>query len=142
VQGYITVDGNAGDRQNLTAWHEGDQLILAVAAQNNNTIVVTNSVGPLILEPWVEHPNVTAVSFSIRSLLHHFLTVLIQIVWASLGGNEAGNAIMDILYGNWNPSGRLPYTIAKNTSDYPAQPDFGGDAVDILSIDYTEGYAL
>ena len=62
VKGYITVDGNAGDRQNLTAWHEGDQLILAVAAQNNNTIVVTNSVGPLILEPWVEHPNVTAVS--------------------------------------------------------------------------------
>ena len=61
MQGYITVDGNAGDRKNLTAWHEGDQLILAFAAQNNNTIVVTNSVGPLILEPWVEHPNVTAV---------------------------------------------------------------------------------
>jgi hypothetical protein len=61
VQAYITVDGNVGDRKNLTAWHEGDQLILAVAAQNNNTIVVTNSVGPLILEPWVEHPNVTAV---------------------------------------------------------------------------------
>jgi len=61
VQAYITVDGNVGDRKNLTAWHEGDQLILAVAAQNNNTIVVANSVGPLILEPWVEHPNITAV---------------------------------------------------------------------------------
>ncbi|KAF9228161.1 glycoside hydrolase family 3 protein [Gyrodon lividus] len=120
-EGYITVDGNAGDRQNLTAWHQGDELILAVAAQNNNTIVVTNSVGPLILEPWVEHPNVTAI------------------VWASLGGNEAGNGIMDILYGNWNPSGRLPYTIAKNITDYPAQPIFGGTADDILSIDYTEG---
>ncbi|KIK98288.1 glycoside hydrolase family 3 protein [Paxillus rubicundulus Ve08.2h10] len=123
-EGYITVDGNAGDRQNLTAWHQGDKLILAVAAQNNNTIVVTNSVGPLILEPWVEHPNVTAI------------------IWASLGGSEAGNAIMDILYGNWNPSGRLPYTIAKNTTDYPAQPNFGGNAVDILSIDYTEGLLI
>ncbi|KAH7924412.1 glycoside hydrolase family 3 protein [Leucogyrophana mollusca] len=120
-EGYITVDGNAGDRQNLTAWHQGDELILAVAAQNNNTIVVTNSVGPLILEPWVEHPNVTAI------------------VWANLGGNEAGNAVMDILYGNWNPSGRLPYTIAKSPMDYPAQLVLGGTAADILSINYTEG---
>ncbi|KAH7882042.1 glycoside hydrolase family 3 protein [Phlebopus sp. FC_14] len=120
-EGYITVDGNAGDRKNLTAWHQGDELILAVAAQNNNTIVVTNSVGPLILEPWVEHPNVTAI------------------LWASLGGNEAGNAIMDILYGNWNPSGRLPYTIAKSPSDYPAQLVLGGTPDDILSINYTEG---
>ncbi|KAF9239474.1 glycoside hydrolase superfamily [Melanogaster broomeanus] len=123
-EGYITVDGNAGDRQNLTAWHQGDELILAVAAQNNNTIVVTNSVGPLILEPWVEHPNVTAI------------------LWASLGGNEAGNGIMDVLYGNWNPSGRLPYTIAKNATDYPAQLVLGGTADDILSINYTEGLLI
>ncbi|KAH7924411.1 family 3 glycoside hydrolase [Leucogyrophana mollusca] len=123
-EGYITVDGNAGDRQNLTAWHQGDDLILAVAAQNNNTIVVTNSVGPLIIEPWVEHPNVTAV------------------VWASLGGNEAGNAIMDILYGNWNPSGKLPYTIAKSQMDYPAPLVLGGTATDILSINYTEGLMI
>ncbi|KAH0833831.1 glycoside hydrolase family 3 protein [Lanmaoa asiatica] len=118
---YITVDGNQGDRKNLTAWHEGDQLILSVAAQNNNTIVVTNSVGPLIIEPWVEHPNVTAI------------------VWASLGGNEAGNAIADILYGDWNPSGRLPYTIAKNASDYSAQLTLGGGGTEILPINYTEG---
>ena len=77
---YITVDGNEGDRlarawilvllftehcvpkrKNLTAWHGGDELIQAVAAQNNNTIVVAHSVGPLIIEPWIDHPNVTAV---------------------------------------------------------------------------------
>ena len=46
----------------MTAWHQGDKLVLAVAAQNNNTIVVVNSVGPLIIEPWADHPNVTAVS--------------------------------------------------------------------------------
>jgi hypothetical protein len=89
-EGYITVDGNEGDRyvldvieglcgqcelihgsffffffffcrNNLTTWHGGDALVLAVAEQNNNTIVVINSVGPLILEPWIDHPNVTAV---------------------------------------------------------------------------------
>ena len=57
----VMIDEREG-RKNLTAWHEGDQLVLAVAAQNNNTVVVINSVGPLILESWVEHPNVTAVS--------------------------------------------------------------------------------
>jgi len=80
-EGYVTVDGNEGDRSvisklfragqwfwwfyaprnNLTAWHDGDALVLAVAAQNNNTIVIVHSVGPLIMEPWIEHPNVTAV---------------------------------------------------------------------------------
>lgn len=49
----------------MTAWHGGDDLVLAVAAQNNNTIVVVHSVGPLILEEWIEHPNVTAVSTTV-----------------------------------------------------------------------------
>jgi beta-glucosidase len=62
-EGYITVDGNEGDRKNLTAWHGGDALVQAVAAQNPNTVVVVHSVGPLIVEPWIEHPNITAVSF-------------------------------------------------------------------------------
>jgi predicted alpha/beta hydrolase family esterase len=51
-----------GDRNNLTAWNNGDELIKAVAAVNKNTVVVVHSVGPLILEPWIDHPNVTAVS--------------------------------------------------------------------------------
>ncbi|KIM41998.1 glycoside hydrolase family 3 protein [Hebeloma cylindrosporum] len=117
---YITVDGNQGDRNNLTAWHGGDALVLAVAEQNNNTIVVVNSVGPLILEPWIDHPNVTAV------------------VWAGLPGQEAGNSIADVLYGNWNPSGRLPYTIAKRPEDYGAQLLIG-QGQEILTIPYTDG---
>ncbi|KAF7187659.1 putative beta-glucosidase D [Pseudocercospora fuligena] len=35
------------------------------------------------------------------------------------GGQESGNAIVEVLYGDTNPSGKLPYTIAKNESDYP-----------------------
>lgn len=118
---YINVDGNIGDRKNLTAWHGGDALIQAVAAKNNNTMVVVHSVGPLILEPWIEHPNITAV------------------LWAGLPGTEAGNAIADVLYGDWNPSGRLPYTIAKNASDYPAQITRGPG---IINIPYTEGLEI
>lgn len=49
----------------MTAWHGGDALVLGVAAQNKNTIVVVHSVGPLIVEPWIDHPNVTAVCSSL-----------------------------------------------------------------------------
>ena len=66
-EGYITVDGNAGDRKNLTLWQNADALITAVANVNNNTIVVVNSVGPAIVEAWVNHPNVTAVRVTINS---------------------------------------------------------------------------
>ncbi|EJD05237.1 uncharacterized protein FOMMEDRAFT_81241, partial [Fomitiporia mediterranea MF3/22] len=117
---YITFDGNEGDRKNLTAWHNGDALIAAVAAQNDNTIVVVHSVGPLIIEPWIEHPNVSAV------------------VWAGLGGPETGNALVDVLYGDVNPSARLAYTIAKNASDYGAQLILGGGGNTILQIPYND----
>ncbi|KAF8487510.1 glycoside hydrolase family 3 protein [Russula ochroleuca] len=120
-EGYITVDGNVGDRNNLTAWLNGDALVQAVASQNNNTVVVVNSVGPLILEPWIDHPNVTAV------------------VWAGLEGAETGNALVDVIYGAVNPSGRLPYTIAKSPQDYPAQLALGGNGEEILNITYLEG---
>ncbi|KAI0351205.1 glycoside hydrolase [Trametes cingulata] len=118
---YITVDGNEGDRKNLTLWINGDPLVEAVASVNRNTVVVVHSVGPAILEPWIENPNVTAV------------------LWASLPGQEAGNAIVDVLWGDVNPSGRLPYTIAKRPEDYGAQLVTGGSGSEILRIDYTEG---
>ena len=119
VQNVQTLD--IGDRQNLTLWMNADNLINAVAALNNNTIVVVHSVGPAILEPWIDHPNVTAV------------------VWANLPGQESGNSLVDVLYGDVNPSGRLPYTIAKSADDYPAQPVTGGTEDDILLVEYTEG---
>ncbi|KAH8985169.1 beta-glucosidase [Lactarius akahatsu] len=100
-EGTITVDGNAGDRKNLTAWHNGDALVQAVAAKNSNTIVVVHSVGPISLEAWADNPNVKAI------------------IWAGLGGTETGNALVDVLYGDVNPSGRLPYTIAELPGDYP-----------------------
>ena len=105
-------------RNNLTAWNNGDALVQAVAANNSNIVVVVNSVGPLILEAWVDNPNVRAV------------------VWAGLGATETGNALVDVLYGDTNPSGRLPYTIAKSPTDYPAQ------IATNTAINYTEGYVF
>ncbi|KAI1787106.1 glycoside hydrolase superfamily [Ganoderma leucocontextum] len=118
---YITVDGNEGDRKNLTLWGNADNLINAVAAANPNTVVVVHSVGPAILEPWIENPNVTAV------------------LWAGLPGQESGNSLVDVLYGAVNPSGRIPYTIAKSPADYSAQLITGGNTDETILIEYTEG---
>jgi hypothetical protein len=84
--------------------------------------VVVHSVGPLITEPWIDHPNVTAV------------------LWAGLPGQESGNSLVDILYGDVNPSGRLPYTIAKSETDYPARViSTGSDEPNGVQINYSEG---
>ena len=47
-----------------------------------------------------------------------------------------------MLYGKFNPSGRLPYTIAKSVSDYSAQPVTGGGPDDIVIIPYPDGLAI
>jgi len=44
-----------------------------------------------------------------------------------------------VIYGAVNPSGRLPYTIAKSPQDYPAQSVLGGNGEEILNITYSEG---
>ncbi|KAJ7281921.1 putative beta-glucosidase [Mycena rebaudengoi] len=92
-------EGN--DRHNLTSYSNGDELIKAVAAVNRNTIVVMHIPGPVIVEAWIDHPNVTAV------------------VIAHLPGQESGNALVPVLWGETSPSGKLPYTVAKKESDWP-----------------------
>jgi len=99
-EGYITVDGNAGDRNNLTVWQGGETLVQNVSALCNNTIVVIHSVGPVLVDSFSNNPNVTAI------------------LWAGLPGQESGNAIADILYGRMNPGGKLPFTIGSNAADY------------------------
>eukprot|EP01112_Ceratiomyxa_fruticulosa_P013047 TRINITY_DN3649_c0_g1_i1.p1 TRINITY_DN3649_c0_g1~~TRINITY_DN3649_c0_g1_i1.p1 ORF type:complete len:754 (+),score=174.38 TRINITY_DN3649_c0_g1_i1:386-2647(+) len=118
-EGYITVDGNEGDRNNLTLWHNGDVLIQAVASVNPNTIVVLHTVGPVIM-PWADNPNIKAI------------------VYAGLPGQESGNGLVDVLFGAVNPGGKLVYTIAKKASDYPAAVVYK-ETPPITQIPYNEG---
>ncbi|KAJ4416278.1 glycoside hydrolase 3 [Neurospora sp. IMI 360204] len=119
-EGYIAVEGVAGDRPNLDPWHNGNQLVQAVAQANKNTIVVVHSTGPIILETILAQPGVKAV------------------VWAGLPSQENGNALVDVLYGLVSPSGKLPYTIAKSESDYGTAVQRGGtdQFAEGLFIDY------
>ncbi|KAH9889678.1 glycoside hydrolase family 3 protein [Xylariomycetidae sp. FL2044] len=113
-EGYIEVEGHAGDRNDLDPWHEGNALVKAVAAASDNVIVVVHSVGPIILESILAEPSVKAV------------------VWAGLPSQENGNALVDVLYGDTNPNGKLPYTIAQSADDYGTGVVSGND-------DYSEG---
>jgi beta-glucosidase len=103
-EGFLSAGGIAGDRNDLYLQKSGDELIAEVAEGcgdgKGKTIVVIHSVGPVILENWIDLPGVKAV------------------VWANLPGQESGNALVDILFGDVNPSGKLPYTIGKSMDDY------------------------
>lgn len=101
-EGFINIDGNQGDRKNLTLWNNGDNLIKSVSSQNNNTIVVIHSVGPTLVTDWYDNPNITAI------------------VWAGLPGQESGNSLVDVLYGNVNPAGRTPFTWGATRESYGA----------------------
>lgn len=58
-EGFVSVDGNVGDRNNLTLWHDGDSLIKKVSSLCNNTIVVIHSTGPVLVDEWYANPNST-----------------------------------------------------------------------------------
>jgi beta-glucosidase len=76
-----------------------DDLIFAVADANPNTVVVVQSGTPVKMF-WADK-----VSSIIQS-------------W--YGGNETGNAIADVLYGDVNPSGKLPLSLPRHVEDNPA----------------------
>ncbi len=75
-----------------------DELIAAVAAANPKTIVVLQTGGPIEM-PWLSH-----VSAVLQS-------------WYP--GQEAGNAIADVLFGDAEPGGRLPQTFPVRWADNP-----------------------
>lgn len=99
------------DRTSLDLDSNSTAVVENVAAFCNNTIVVTHTMGPTLL-PFADHPNVTAI------LLGHY------------PGQELGNALIDILYGDINPSGKLPYTIANRESDYSGAPTTAVNSTD------------
>lgn len=77
-----------------------DGLVLNVARRCANTMVVIHAAGVRLVDQWIEHPNVTAV------------------VIAHLPGQDSGEALVRLLYGEAEFSGRLPYTLARNETDY------------------------
>ncbi len=119
-EGYINVDGNEGDRENLTLWHDGDALIRNVSSRCSNTIVVIHSTGPVLVDAWYNSPNVTAI------------------LWAGVPGQESGTAITDVLYGAVNPAGRTPFTWGCTRESYGTDVLYKPNGP-VPQIDFAEG---
>jgi len=97
-----------------------DALVAAVAAANPHTIVVLENGGAQVM-PWLD---------SVSAVLE-----------AWFPGQKGGEAIANILFGNVNPSGKLPITFPASVADLPhpaiATPP---DSSTPFAVDYSEGF--
>ncbi|MFD5752508.1 glycoside hydrolase family 3 C-terminal domain-containing protein [Streptomyces sp. NPDC127033] len=122
VFGY-NVMGELVDAPGLALDGNGDQLISAVADANPNTVAVLET-GSAVLMPWQN---------KVKGILESWYP-----------GQEQGNAIARLLWGDDNPSGRLPMTFPKSLADLPASspeqyPGTHPDGNPIRQVDYSEG---
>jgi hypothetical protein len=84
------VETEGADRQDLILPAEQDELIRRVAEVNKNVVVVLSTGSPVVMDKWIN---------SVDGIVE---------MW--FAGSEGGNAIADVLLGNYNPSGKLPVT--------------------------------
>ncbi|KAL1407898.1 hypothetical protein Q8F55_007334 [Vanrija albida] len=108
-------ESESNDRQVLSLTSRQDELVARVAKVAKKTVVVVQA-GSAISMPWLD--SVDAV------------------VYAWYSGNEGGNAIADVIYGAYNPSGRLPITFPKREIDIPAALNFHNARTQVM---YGEG---
>ncbi len=97
---YRGQDQEGADRPNYNLPPGQLELIQAVLAVNPRTVVVLNGGAPISLEPWVANAN---------ALLMYWY-----------GGTEGGNALARVLFGDANPSAKLPASWPKRLTDSPA----------------------
>lgn len=108
-------EGEGADRPDLRLAGQQDELIARVAAANRNTVVVINAGSPVEM-PWAD---------SVPAILQSWY-----------GGQEAGNALADILFGDATPSGKLPTTFPRHLEETPAYINYPGENGHVL---YGEG---
>jgi beta-glucosidase len=114
----ISSLGLGGDRKYLHL-HPQDIAVIHLAASINKNIVVCLVAGSAVtVEEW--HKEVPAI-------LETFYN-----------GQEGGNALAEILFGEVNPSGKLPFTVPKSEDDLPLFRSFDAN----VSYGYYHGYSL
>ena len=103
------------DRVNMELPGKQNELIKRVAAVNPNTIVVLNAGSPLSM-PWARE--------------------VAGIVEQWYNSQECGSALADALFGDVNPSGKLPITFPVRYEDNPASINYPGENGEVI---YGEG---
>jgi len=112
-------DSEGADKPNLTMPFAQDQLLTAVLKANPNTVVVLIGGGPIDMSQWLNQTK--------------------AIVQAWYPGMEGGTALANVLFGQTNPSGKLPVTFPKSLKDSPAHlmGQYPGDK-DTVNVEYKE----
>jgi beta-glucosidase len=117
VVGYAPqLESEGFDRKSMDLPAGQGELIEAVAAANPRTIVVVVAGAPVTMKGWIDR--------------------VPGVLYAWYGGQEAGHAIGDLLFGAANPSGKLPVTFPKDWKDSPAYGHYPGEN---LHVAYAEG---
>jgi len=97
----IKIEGfSGGDRTNLNLPAAQEQLLNAVAETGKPLIVVLTNGGALSVNKAQEKAS--------------------AIILSGYGGQQGGNAVADVLFGDYNPAGRLPVTYYKSIDQIPA----------------------
>jgi beta-glucosidase len=116
-------DAEGVDKPDMHLPFGQDALIKAVVKANPNTIVVLLGGGPVDMQQWVGNTK--------------------GIIEAWYGGMEGGTALAEVIFGNINPSGKLPVSFPKVLEDAPAHKlgDFPGkNGVAVYREDIYVGY--
>lgn len=100
------MESEGVDRRHMRMPESHNALIEAVCRANPRTVVVLHNGAPVEM-PWAE-----------RSM---------AILETYLGGQAAGEAVIDVLYGKVNPSGHLPETFPKKLADNPSYLSYFGE---------------
>lgn len=103
------------DRKHMRLPDNHNRLIEAVAAVQPNVVVVLSNGSPVEM-PWIGQ---------VKGVLE-----------AYLGGQAAGGAITDLLFGESNPSGKLAETFPKSLRHNPSYLNFPGESD---RVEYREG---
>lgn len=105
VVGTHVADSEGVDRADMDLPAEQVALVRAVAAVNPATVVVLNTGSPVTMD-WLDE-----------------VAGVVQL-WYT--GQEAGNALADVLFGDVDATGRLPTTFPRQLEDTPAFPTYPG----------------
>ena len=110
-------DVEGQDRKDMLLPYNQDRLIEEVLKVNPNAVVVMVAGSPVQMSTWADKAK--------------------AIVWSWYAGMEGGNALAEVLFGDINPSGKLPETIPVRLEDSPAHKygEFGKKE----SVTYKEG---
>jgi beta-glucosidase len=113
---YPNLEGESFDVATMDLPAGQDELIQAIEKANPRTVVVLNTGDPVAMTKWIDNT---------RALLE---------MW--YGGQEGGRALAAVLFGDANPSGKLPVSFPKEWKDSPAYGHYPGEN---LRVDYAEG---